>query len=259
MIRFFIGIFLLCFLQSIYSNEVIKVNDEIIEQRFITYIKDEVEKQGRTVTSEMEENIIDRLIDLKVINQAAKKSGLLDEPTILTQAQLSAQELIYTLYLQRYILNNPISESEVKKQYSVFKKNFNEREFKAKHILLSKKNEAEKIIAKLKKNENFNKLAQEFSIDDSSKDHGGDLGWFNGKDMLTIIYKEVKNLNKGSFTTKPIQSQFGWHVIKLIDSRKAPLPTFEDKEEEIKTSLQKTKLKKHLDSLRSSAKILIPN
>ena len=236
-------------------SEVAVVNNEKIEQRFVDFIKDEVEKQGRKVSNDMEENIIDRLIDLKVINQAAKRSGLLDDPKILTQAELSTQELIYTLYLQRYIVNNPVKNDEVKSEYEIFINNFDDREFKASHILLKTKTQAQKIIAKLEENDNFSTLAKESSIDESSKDNGGDLGWFEKRDMLEIIYDEVSKLKKGEFTKSPIQTQFGWHVIKLNDTREAPLPSFEDKKTELKTTLQKRKLKQHLDELRNQAKI----
>jgi len=236
-------------------SEVALVNNEKIEQRFVDFIKDEVEKQGRKVSNDMEENIIDRLIDLKVINQAAKRSGLLDDPKILTQAELSTQELIYTLYLQRYIVNNPVKNDEVKTEYEIFINNFDDREFKASHILLKTKTQAQKIIAKLEENDNFSTLAKESSMDESSKDNGGDLGWFEKRDMLEIIYDEVSKLKKGEFTKSPIQTQFGWHVIKLNDTREAPLPSFEDKKTELKTTLQKRKLKQHLDELRNQAKI----
>lgn len=236
-------------------SEVAVVNNEKIEQRFVDFIKDEVEKQGRKVSNDMEENIIDRLIDLKVINQAAKRSGLLDDPKILTQAELSTQELIYTLYLQRYIVNNPVKNDEVKSEYEIFINNFDDREFKASHILLKTKTQAQKIIAKLEENDNFSTLAKESSKDESSKDNGGDLGWFEKRDMLEIIYDEVSKLKKGEFTKSPIQTQFGWHVIKLNDTREAPIPSFEDKKTELKTTLQKRKLKQHLDELRNQAKI----
>lgn len=236
-------------------SEVAVVNNEKIEQRFVDFIKDEVEKQGRKVSNDMEENIIDRLIDLKVINQAAKRSGLLDDPKILTQAELSTQELIYTLYLQRYIVNNPVKNDEVKTEYEIFINNFDDREFKASHILLKTKTQAQKIIAKLEENDNFSTLAKESSMDESSKDNGGDLGWFEKRDMLEIIYDEVSKLKKGEFTKSPIQTQFGWHVIKLNDTREAPIPSFEDKKTELKTTLQKRKLKQHLDELRNQAKI----
>lgn len=214
-------------------SEVAVVNNEKIEQRFVDFIKDEVEKQGRKVSNDMEENIIDRLIDLKVINQAAKRSGLLDDPKILTQAELSTQELIYTLYLQRYIVNNPVKNDEVKSEYEIFINNFDDREFKASHILLKTKTQAQKIIAKLEENDNFSTLAKESSMDESSKDNGGDLGWFEKRDMLEIIYDEVSKLKKGEFTKSPIQTQFGWHVIKLEDRRSKPTPKLDDVRDQI--------------------------
>ena len=176
--------------------DIAEVNGEKIEQRFVDFIKDEVKKQGRSVTDEMEENIIDRLIDLKVINQAAKKSGLLDEPEILTQAQLSTQELIYTLYLQRYIIAHPVNSDDLKSEYAIFKEKFNAQEFKARHILLTTKKDAANIITQLDQGDNFSDLAKEFSKDESTKSIGGDLGWFEQRDMLEVIYQEVAKLKK---------------------------------------------------------------
>ena len=121
--------------------------------------------------------------------------------------------------------------------------------------MLKTKTQAQKIIAKLEENDNFSTLAKESSMDESSKDNGGDLGWFEKRDMLEIIYDEVSKLKKGEFTKSPIQTQFGWHVIKLNDTREAPIPSFEDKKTELKTTLQKRKLKQHLDELRNQAKI----
>ena len=80
------------------------MNGKDISQDLVDFIKSEVKKQGRCVNNEMEENIIDRLIDLEVINQAASDSGLLSDPMILAQAELSTKELIYTLYLQKFIV-----------------------------------------------------------------------------------------------------------------------------------------------------------
>ena len=91
---------------NISQAEVASVNGKDISQDLVDFIKSEVKKQGRSVNNEMEENIIDRLIDLEVINQAASDSGLLSDPMILAQAELSTKELIYTLYLQKFIVKN---------------------------------------------------------------------------------------------------------------------------------------------------------
>jgi peptidyl-prolyl cis-trans isomerase C len=250
-----------CLLFFIHSplvwSDVAKVNGEIIEDRFLEFIVDEVEKQGREINKDMRNNIVDRLIDLKVINQAAKKSGLLDDPKILTRAQLSTQELIYTLFLQDYIIKNPVNDKNIEDEYSKFKKTFSEKEYLASHILLKTKNEAEDVLHNLQEDSDFVMLAKSKSIDHETKDNGGSLGWFRKSDMLAPIFNQVSKMSKGDITKTPLQTKFGWHIIKVLDSRKAEPPSFEEIKDELKTDLQKAKLKKYLDDLRVKAKIEI--
>lgn len=239
------------------SAEVASVNGKNISKDLVDFIKSEVKKQGRSINNAMEENIIDRLIDLEVINQAARESGLLADPMILAQAELSTKELIYTLYLQKFIVENPIFADEVRVEYDKFKINFNEQEYKASHILVKSKNRAKKIIKKLKLNTNFSKLALEYSIDEETKKKGGDLGWFSKDEMVESFYEAVKKMKESEFTTNPVQTQFGWHVIKLEKSRALPAPLWIETKDDLKTKLQKNKLKQHLKNLRSAAEVVI--
>ena len=173
------------------------------------------------------------------------------------RAQLSTQELIYTLFLQDYIIKNPVNDKDVEDEYTKFKKTFNEKEYLASHILLKTKNEAEDALKKLSEDADFAMLAKSKSIDHETKDNGGSLGWFRKNDMVVPIFNQVIKMSKGEVTKTPIQTKFGWHIIKLIDIKNANPPSFEEVKEELKTGLQKTKLKKYLDDLRAQAKIKI--
>lgn len=244
---------------NISQAEVASVNGKNISQDLVDFIKSEVKKQGRSINNEMEENIVDRLIDLEVINQAASNSGLLSDPMILAQAELSTKELIYTLYLQKFIVKNPIYDDEVRLKYDQFKIDFNELEYNASHILVKSRNKAKKIIKKLKRDANFAELASKYSIDDETKENGGDLGWFSKDLMVNSFYEGVKKLKEGEFSKKPIQTQFGWHVIVLKKIRPLAVPKWIDKKDDIKTELQKEKLKAHLEKLRAAANISLKN
>jgi peptidyl-prolyl cis-trans isomerase C len=100
-------------------------------------------------------------------------------------------------------------------------------------------------------------LTKSKSIDHETKDNGGSLGWFRKNDMVVPIFNQVIKMSKGEVTKTPIQTKFGWHIIKLIDIKNANPPSFEEVKEELKTGLQKAKLKKYLDDLRAEAKIKI--
>jgi len=254
--KIFILIFIIFFTNYSFSEEKeISVNDVLINKNLISFIKNEVNKEGIKITDSMEKNIIKRLIDLELIHQQAKKEGLTSKSDFLSKSELAFKELIYTTYLQNFIKNNYVTKNDIKKEYENFKSNFNELDYRASHILVTSKNEAKKIIKNLNEGADFNKLAKTSSIDEESKTIGGDLGWFSAEDMVESFSIAVKKLVVNEITDFPVQSQFGWHIIKLNQVRKKAIPSLSEKEEEIKLTLQKEKLKSHLDELRLIADI----
>ena len=255
--KIFILIFIIFFTNYSFSEEKeISVNDVLINKNLISFIKNEVNKEGIKITDSMEKNIIKRLIDLELIHQQAKKEGLTSKSDFLSKSELAFKELIYTTYLQNFIKNNYVTKNDIKKEYENFKSNFNELDYRASHILVTSKNEAKKIIKNLNEGADFNKLAKTSSIDEESKTIGGDLGWFSAEDMVESFSIAVKKLVVNEITDFPVQSQFGWHIIKLNQVRKKAIPPLSEKEEEIKLTLQKEKLKSHLDELRLIADII---
>ncbi len=240
---------------SFSEEKEISVNDVLINKNLISFIKNEVNKEGIKITDKMEKNIIKRLIDLELIHQQATKEGLTSKLDFLSKSELAFKELIYTTYLQNFIKKNDVTENDIKKAYENYKNNFNELDYKASHILVTSKNEAKKIIKDLKEGADFSNLAKTMSIDEESKTIGGDLGWFNAEDMVESFSNALKKLVVKEITGHPVQSQFGWHVIKLNQVRKKSAPPLSEKEEEIKLTLQKEKLKSHIDELRLIADI----
>ncbi|MBX9869274.1 MAG: peptidylprolyl isomerase, partial [Burkholderiaceae bacterium] len=131
-------------------------------------------------------------------------------------------------------------------------------QFKARHILVEKEEEAKNIIAKLKKDvKAFDALAKAKSKDPGSKDKGGDLGWFDARSMVPEFGTAVAKLEKNKFTEEPVKSQFGYHVILLDDTRESPVPTLEQVKPNLSQQLQQTNIRKLLDDLKAKAKIEI--
>lgn len=240
---------------SFSEEKEISVNNVLINKNLISFIKNEVNKEGIKITDKMEKNIIKRLIDLELIHQQATKEGLTSKLDFLSKSELAFKELIYTTYLQNFIKKNDVTENDIKKAYENYKNNFNELDYKASHILVTSKNEAKKIIKDLKEGADFSNLAKTMSIDEESKAIGGNLGWFNAEDMVESFSNALKKLVVKEITGHPVQSQFGWHIIKLNQVRKKSAPSLSEKEEEIKLTLQKEKLKSHIDELRLIADI----
>ena len=253
-IIFFIYIF--CFINLSHSDEKeVIVNNVLINKNLIQYIKNEVKKEGIDITEDMEKNIIKRLIDLELIYQQAKMDGLTSQSEFLSKSELAFKELIYTTYLQKFIKENKVSKKDIKKTYDEFITGFKEKEYRASHILVRTKNQAVGIIKSLKRGGDFNELAKINSIDEQSKISGGDLGWFAAQDMVKSFSIAIKKLVPNEVTEEPVQSQFGWHIIKLKGVKSAPPPSLEEKIDDIKNMLKKSKLKKYLDDLRLTADI----
>jgi peptidyl-prolyl cis-trans isomerase C len=128
------------------------------------------------------------------------------------------------------------------------------KEYKARHILVEKQETAESIIRELQAGGDFSKLAKEESKD-SSAQAGGDLGWFSPQTMVKPFADAVAALEKGKYTTTPVKSEFGYHVIILDDVRSPEAPKFEDVKPQVEMFVQRKKLQEYLDGLRKTAKI----
>ena len=249
-------LYFLSFANLTFSEEKeVRVNNELINKNLIHFIKNEVMKEGIEITDDMEKNIVKRLIDLELIYQQAKKEGLTSQADFLSKSELAFKELIYTTYLQNFISQNKITKNEIKASYDSLVSNFNKNDYKARHILVSTKNKANGIIKSLKKGGDFKELASLNSIDKESKNNGGDLGWFAADDMVESFSDAIKKMTVNEVTGTPVQSQFGWHIIQLNQIKPSLPPTLDEKIDDIKIMLQKSKLKKYLDELRLTADI----
>ena len=249
-------LYVLSFANLTFSEEKeVRVNDELINKNLIHFIKNEVMKEGIEITDDMEKNIVKRLIDLELIYQQAKKEGLTSQADFLSKSELAFKELIYTTYLQNFIRQNKITKNEIKASYESLVSNFNKNDYKARHILVNTKDKAKGIIKSLKKGGDFNELASLNSIDKESKNNGGNLGWFAADDMVESFSNAIKKMTVNEVTDTPVQSQFGWHVIQLNEIKPSLPPRLDEKIDDIKLMLQKSKLKKYLDELRLTADI----
>jgi len=249
-------LYIFCFVNlSLSEEKEVSVNDALINKNLIHFIKNEVMKEGIEITDDMEKNIVKRLIDFELIYQQAKKEGLTSQVDFLSKSELAFKELIYTTYLQNFIKENKITKNEIKKSYDNFVSNFNKTDYKASHILVSTKDEAKRIIKSLKKGGDFKELAKVNSIDKESKNNGGNLGWFSADDMVESFSNAIKKMVVNEVTDYPVQSQFGWHIIQLNEIKPSLPPSLDEKIDDIKLILQKSKLKKYLDKLRLTADI----
>ncbi|MDV6344410.1 peptidyl-prolyl cis-trans isomerase [Nitrosomonas sp. Is37] len=235
---------------------VAKVNGVVIPQARLDFMVKAAVAQGQPESSEMRNALRENLIAEEIIVQEALKKGLDRDPDVITQTELARQAILVRAYQADYIKNNTVSDDVLRREYDAVKAQMGDKEYKARHILVETEAEAKDIIASLKKKgASFEKLAGEKSIDVGSKNNGGELGWSAAAAYVKPFAEALQNLKKGSTTEKPVQTSFGWHVIRLEDVRTAVTPPFE----EVKSNMQQRVLQRNfattVQDLRGKAKV----
>lgn len=237
------------------ATPVAKVNGKEIPQTRADFVVKANMAQGQQDTTELRSRVREVLIRNEVVAQEAAKKGLDKTPEFTTQADLNRQEMLVNAYIQDYVKNNPISDEAVKAEYDRAKAQAGDMEFKARHILVKDEAEAKAIIAQIKKGGSFDKLAAQKSQDPGSKDKGGDLDWAPAGRYVPPFADALKKLKKGQMTDAPVQTQFGYHVIRVDDERAMKFPPMEEVKPQIVQGLQRQQVEKLVAELRAKAKV----
>lgn len=239
------------------------VNGKAVPSSRVDVLAQQVTRSGRPVTPEMQGQIKDEVIAREVFMQEAQKRGLDASEEFKTQMELARQTILIRELFNEYQKTNPVTDDEVKAEYDKAVGDSKAqagggKEYRARHILVEKEDEAKKLIVDLKKGGKFDELAKKHSKDPGSGAKGGDLDWASASSYVKEFSDAMTKLKKGQFTETPVKSQFGYHIIRLDDERttKAPdVPTLEQVKPQILQQLQQQKLAKFQEELRAKAKI----
>lgn len=232
------------------------VNGTPISQKQLDNMMAQQAQRGLPDTPETRKLALDNLSLQLIVSQEAVKKGLDKTPETAEQLEMAKQAILADSFIQDYLKNNPVTDAMLSAEYEKMKTQAAGNQFKARHILVEKEEDAKEIIAKLKKDvKAFDALAKAKSKDPGSKDKGGDLGWFDARSMVPEFGAAVAKLEKNKFTEEPVKSQFGYHVILLDDTRESPVPTLEQVKPNLSQQLQQTNIRKLLDDLKAKAKI----
>ena len=169
--------------------------------------------------------------------------------------ELARQTLLIRELFANHQKTNPVTDAEIQAEYDKFKAANGGKEYKARHILVEKEEEAKAIIASLNKGGKFDEIAKKQSKDPGSGANGGDLDWANAGSYVPEFSQAMTKLNKGQTTTVPVKTQFGYHVIRVDDVRDAQLPPMEQVKPQIAQQLQQVRLTTFQEELRKKAKV----
>lgn len=236
------------------SERAATVNGKpLAKSEFELYVANLKRQSDREITAEGHTKLLDQYISMQLAAEEAEKSGVDKDPKVRDQLALARLQVMVDAGLQKYLESHPVQESDLRPEYDAQVAAL-PREYHARHILVDDKTAAEAITKELKGGADFGKLAAKRSKDSSSK-NGGDLGWFTLDTMVKPFGDALRVMTPGQLTEQPVQSQYGWHVIKLEESRATSAPPFDEVKDRVKMIVQRKKLQTHLEELRKAAKV----
>jgi len=240
---------------SAWAQNLAVVNGKPVPSSRVEALKQQVERSGRPVTPEILAQIKEELIAREIFMQEARKRGLDASEDYKAQLELARQSLLIRELFANFQKKNPVTDGEIKAEYDKFVAANGGKEYRARHILVEKEDEAKALIAELKKGGKFEELAKKASKDPGSGANGGDLDWANAASYVPEFSNAMVKLDKGQMTDTPVKSQFGFHNIRVDDVREAQLPKLEEVKPQITQQLTQSKLGKFQEDLRAKAKV----
>lgn len=225
----------------------------VTKSEFDMYVETVERQSKRPIPEEEKSTLLDQFISMRLAAEAAEKEGVAKDAKVQDQLALARLNVLVDSGLQQWLEKHPVTDEELRPEYDAQVAQM-PKEYHARHILVDDQAKAEAITKDLQAGGDFAKSAQKNSKDPSGKS-GGDLGWFTLDSMVKPFSDAVSALQPGQMTEKPVQSQFGWHIIKLEESRVSAPPPFEEVKDRVKMIVQRKKLQNYLDELRKGAKI----
>lgn len=245
---------LLAALPAFAQNAAI-VNGKPVPKARMDVLAQQLAAAGRPVTPEMQGQLREEVVAREIFMQEAQKQGLDGTDDYKNQLELARQAILIRQLFDNYRKANAVSDAEAQAEYDKFAAANGGKEYKARHILVEKEDQAQKILADLKKGAKFEDLAKKQSKDPGSGANGGDLDWAAPASFVPEFSEAMIKLKKGETTPAPVKSQFGYHIIRVDDIRQAQLPKLEEVKPQIVQQLQQQRLQKYQEELRAKAKV----
>lgn len=238
------------------TDKVATVNGKAISRNtFNYYVRGVAGKPAADLTEEQRGQLLDNLIRAELVAQAAEKDGIAARDETRAVLELSRLTVLQQAATQNFVKEHKPTDADLQAEYQQQITTMPHTEFRARHILVPTEDAAKKIITQLERGGNFEQLARRESTDQGSREKGGDLDWFTHDRMAKPFADAVATLKKGEYTHTPVQTTFGWHVIRLDDTREVTPPTFETVKERVAQIVDARKFQAYTDGLLKAAKV----
>ncbi len=219
------------------------------------YVKNLLQGKQQELTADQKGQVLDDLINMQLLADQGEKDGLQNDPDTVAQLHLLHMRVMADAESQKYIKSLQPSDADLRAEYELDVASMDKTEYKARHILVATKEDGEQVVKKLRGGAKFEDVAKAQSTDTGSKNGGGELGWFTTSRMVKPFADAVVALKKGEITQEPVQTQFGWHVIQLEDTREKAPPEFDQVKAQLGNQVIRKKLQAYVADLKKNAKI----
>jgi peptidyl-prolyl cis-trans isomerase C len=236
------------------AQNIAIVNGKAVPSSRVEALKQQVARSGRPITPEVEGQIKEEVIAREIFMQEAQKRGLDATEEYKSQIELARQTILIRELFAEFQKTSAVTDADVQAEYDKFVAANGGKEYRARHILVETQAQAEAILASLKKNGKFEDIAKKQSKDPGSGANGGDLDWAAPGNYVKEFSDAMVALNKGQVSA-PVQSQFGFHIIRLDDVREAQLPALEDVKPQIVQQMTQQRMAAFQQELRAKAKV----
>jgi len=236
------------------AQNIAIVNGKAVPKSRVESLMNQATRAGQPKTPELEQQVRDEVVLREIFMQEAEKRGLAATAEYKQQLEFARQTLLIRELFADFQKKNPVTDAEVQAEYDKFKAQSAGTEYRARHILVEKEDEAKALIAQIKGGARFEDVAKKNSKDPGSGENGGDLDFASPGAYVPEFSQAMVKLKKGEMTDAPVKSQFGWHVIKLEDTREAKFPPLEEVKAQIQQRIGQQKLAEFRDSIRAKAK-----
>jgi peptidyl-prolyl cis-trans isomerase C len=236
------------------AQNIATVNGKAVPKARAEVLMAQAVKAGQQRSPELEAQVNDEVVLREIFIQEAEKRGLAASPDYKQQMELARQSILIRDLFAEYQKKNPVTDAEVQAEYDKFKAQSSGTEYKVSHILVEKEDDAKALIAQIKGGAKFDELAKKNSKDPGSAEKGGDLDWANPGSYVPEFSQAMMKLQKGQMTQEPVKSQFGYHIIRLDDTRPVQFPPLDQVKPQIQQRLGQMKLAQFRDELKAKAK-----
>jgi peptidyl-prolyl cis-trans isomerase C len=240
--------------QPAWSQNIAIVNGKPVPKARMETLLLQATRAGQAVTPELERQARDQLVLREIFAQEAEKRGIGATKEFRAQMELMRQGILIRELFEDHKRKNPITDAAAKAEYDKFKAQATGTEYRARHILVEQEAEAKALITQIKGGASFEELAKKHSKDPGSGANGGDLDFAKADSYVPEFGQALAKLQKGQMTDSPVKSQFGWHIIKLEDTREAQFPAFDDVKGQIKQQLEQVQAQNFQEELRNRAR-----